>query len=95
MYQESEIVDLLMVIFLTPIMVATYRVIGIRGKQWFAAAYTMIATGYILTVVEGFVAEEVLNYIEHVTHGFAGLFCLMGAAALYRFARQSEAGAAQ
>jgi len=53
MYQESEIVDLLMVLFLTPIMVAAYRVIKVQGKQWFAAAYAMIAVGYVLTVAEG------------------------------------------
>lgn len=91
MYQESEIVDLLMVLFLTPIMVATYRVIKVEGKQWFAAAYTMIALGYFLTVAEGFIARDALNLLEHVTHAFSGVFTLLGAAALFRSRRRHRA----
>lgn len=93
MYQESEIVDLLMVLFLTPILVATYRVVAVKGKAWFAASYLMIAVGYVLTVAEGFVAEELLNYLEHVTHAFAGVFCMMGAIVLYRAGRGNQSGA--
>ncbi|MBN2247657.1 MAG: hypothetical protein JW733_03070 [Coriobacteriia bacterium] len=93
MYQESEIVDLLMVIFLTPIMVATYRVIKVKGKEWFAASYVMIAFGFVMTVVEGYIAPDLLNLIEHVTHAFAGGFCLLGTMALFRFARREVTGA--
>lgn len=95
MFQESEIVDLLMVLFLTPIMVATYRVIKVEGRQWFAAAYTMIALGYVFTVAEGYVAPDALDLLEHVTHAFSGAFTLLGAAALFRSARQDGVRAAR
>ena len=95
MYQESEIVDLLMVLFLTPILLATYRVVAVKGKAWFAASYLMIAVGYVLTVAEGFVAEAMFNYLEHVTHAFAGVFCMLGAITLYRAARGSQPGVVQ
>ncbi|MEA5076639.1 MAG: hypothetical protein VB139_09860 [Coriobacteriia bacterium] len=93
MYQESEIVDLLMVLFLTPIMVVTYRVVTVRGKRWFAAAYLMIAAGYVFTVLEGYVAPDALNTLEHVTHAFAGAFCLAGAASVFRAAHTEVEGA--
>lgn len=93
MYQESEIVDLLMALFLTPIMVVAYRVVTIRGKRWFAAAYLMIATGYVLTVLEGYVAPGVLNTLEHVTHAFAGALCLVGVTHVFRAARTEMEGA--
>ena len=95
MYQESEIVDLLMVLFLTPILVATYRVVAVKGKAWFAASYLMIAVGYVFTVAEGFIAEDAFNYLEHVTHAFAGVFCMTGAIALYRAGRASRSEVAQ
>lgn len=93
MYQESEIVDLLMVLFLTPIMVVTYRVVTVRGKRWFALSYLMIAVGYVFTVLEGYVAPEALNTLEHVTHALAGAFCLAGAASIFRYARSDAGGA--
>ncbi|MHB1136788.1 MAG: hypothetical protein ACYDHQ_05915 [Coriobacteriia bacterium] len=95
MYQESEIVDLLMVLFLTPIMVATYRVIKVEGKQWFAVSYVMIAVGYVLTVAEGFIIPDALNLLEHVTHAFSGVFALVGATALFRSRRRDGAEAAR
>jgi len=93
MYQESEIVDLLMVLFLTPIMVVAYRVVTIRGKRWFAAAYLMTATGYVLTVLEGYVAAGVLNTLEHATYAFAGVLCLVGFTHVFRAARTETEGA--
>ncbi len=93
MYQESEIVDILMVVFLTPIMVATYRVLRVKGKQWFAASYVAIAIGYVITVAEGYTAPDLLNLLEHISHAFSAVFCLIGAATIYRSARRPEAEA--
>lgn len=92
MYQESEIVDLLMVLFLTPIMVVAYRVVTVRGKRWFAAAYLMIAMGYVFTVLEGYVAPGALNALEHATYALAGACCLAGAASILRAARSETGG---
>ena len=87
MYQESEIVDLLMVVFLTPIMYASVRAIHIPGKRWFVAAYLSIAVGYVLTILEGYVAPDALNFGEHVTHAVAGVCFLVASAALFRSSR--------
>ena len=87
MYQESEIVDLLMVVFLTPIMYASVRAIHVPGKRWFVAAYLSIAVGYILTILEGYVAPDALNLAEHITHAVAGVCFLGASAALFRSSR--------
>ena len=84
MYQESEIVDLLMVVFLTPVMVVSVRSISLPGKRWFIAAYVAIAFGYILTVAEGYFAPEALNLLEHITHALAGVCFFVAALTLYR-----------
>ena len=53
----------------------------------------MIAVGYVFTVLEGYVAPEALNTLEHVTHALAGAFCLAGAASIFRYARSDAGGA--
>lgn len=87
MYQESEIVDLLMVVFLTPIMVANVRAIHIPGKRWFVGGYLVVALGYVFTVVEGFIAPEAFNIAEHVSHTVMGALFFLGALSLFRAAR--------
>lgn len=91
MYQESEIVDLLMVIFLTPLMVANVRAIHIPGKRWFVAGYLVVVLGYVLTVLEGFVAPEALNVAEHLSHAVMGALFFAGALSMFRSARARAA----
>jgi len=86
-YQESEIVDLLMVIFLTPIMVANVKAIHIPGKRWFIGGYLVVALGYVFTVLEGFIAPEALNTAEHVSHAVMGALFFGGTLSMFRSAR--------
>ena len=87
MYQESEIVDLLMVVFLTPIMVANVRAIHVPGKRWFVGGYLIVALGYVFTVLEGFIAPEALNTAEHLSHAVMGALFFGGALSMFRSAR--------
>ena len=91
MYQESEIVDLLMVLFLTPIMVVSVRAITMPGKRWFVAAYIAITIGYVFTVVEGYVLPDLFNLLEHITHAIAGLCYMVAAVALLRASLAAQA----
>jgi hypothetical protein len=86
-YQESEIVDLLMVVFLTPIMVANVRAIHIPGKRWFVGGYLIVALGHVFTVLEGFIAPEAFNVAEHVSHAVMGALFFSGALSMFRSAR--------
>lgn len=92
MYQESEIVDLLMVVFLTPIMAASVRAIHLAGKRWFVAAYLTIVAGYVFTVAEGYILADVFNVLEHACYAGAGMLFAVGLTILARASRRSEAG---
>ncbi|MBN2840683.1 MAG: hypothetical protein JXP37_07000 [Coriobacteriia bacterium] len=89
MYQESEIVDFLMLVFLTPVMMLSVRAIDLSGKRWFVAGYLAIALGYVLTIIEGYIAPDLMNTIEHVSHGVAGICFLVGVVVLSRATRVS------
>ncbi len=73
MYRESEIVDLLLVVFLTPIMAASIRAIRISGKRWFVAGYLSIVTGFVFTVIEGYILPDAFNVLEHLAYATGGV----------------------
>lgn len=88
-YQNSEMVQLLMVAFLTPIMAINVRVIDIPGKRWFVAAYLVLAAGYLFTVLEGFFWFDAFNTLEHACHAGSGV---LYAIAVTRLARATRTG---
>lgn len=73
MFQESEIVDLLMAVFLTPIMYVAFAKVHLSGKRWFLLGYLAMMTAYVFTVVEGYVAPDLINLLEHASYAIAGL----------------------
>ncbi|MDZ4166958.1 MAG: hypothetical protein U1E08_04620 [Coriobacteriia bacterium] len=87
MYQESEIVDLLMVLFLTPIMAVSVRAIHVVGKRRFIAGYLAIASGYVFTIAEGYVAPVLFNTLEHLAYAVGGVCFLAGLVALAHASR--------
>jgi hypothetical protein len=90
-FQESEIVDLLMVIFLTPIMAVSARSIHLAGKRWFVAGYLAIAFGYVFTIVEGFIGPVLFNTLEHLSYAVSGACFLVATITLARASR-AESG---
>jgi hypothetical protein len=72
-YQESEIVDLLMAVFLTPIMYVAFRQLVLPGKRWFAFGYLAMMAGYVFTIVEGYYSPDVFNLLEHSAYALAGI----------------------
>ncbi len=73
MYQESEIVDLLMALFLTPIMYAAFRNLRLPGKRWFVFGYLAMMAGYVFTIAEGYYFAGALNLAEHAMYALAGI----------------------
>ena len=78
MYQESEIVDLVMAAFLTPVIAIGLRSIEVAGKRWFVASYIAIIAAFVLTVAEGYTAPVLLNNLEHVAYAASGVMLVMG-----------------
>jgi hypothetical protein len=83
-FQESEIVDLVLAIGLTPIMYASVRRLKIAGKTSFVVAYLLMVGAYVFTVAETVVAPEVLNLLEHGCLAGAGLLFVHGIWRLFR-----------
>jgi hypothetical protein len=78
MYQESEIVNLLMAVFLTPIMFATFRRLRLAGKPWFLLGYAAMMLGYLTTIAEGYYAPDLFNFAEHLSYAVSGIGFLGG-----------------
>jgi hypothetical protein len=72
-YQESEIVDLLMAVFLTPIMFVAFRTLVLPGKRWVLFGYLAMMSGYVFTVVEGYYSPDLFNFLEHAAYALAGI----------------------
>jgi hypothetical protein len=78
MYQESEIVNLLMALFLTPIMFATFRRLRIAGRPWFLLGYAAMMAGYVTTIAECYYAPDLFNLLEHLSYAISGIGFLGG-----------------
>jgi len=89
-YQESEIVDLLMVLFLTPVMAASLRSIHLEGRNLFIVGYFAVVVGFVFTIAEGFWLPDVFNALEHASYGVAGVVLAVASFKLMRSVR-SEA----
>lgn len=92
MYQGSEIVDLLMAVFLTPLIFAAFRTIRLPGKRWFVFAYAVMMCAYVFTIVEGYYAPDVFNMLEHFSYALSGLGFVGGTWALLVDARGRRSG---
>jgi len=70
--QPSEIADLLMMMVLGPIIIiAVHRALPAAIVP-VSIALGLMATGYIATVLEGFLLPEFFNLVEHASYAFAG-----------------------
>ncbi len=72
MFEESEIVDLLMALLLTPIIWLSFRTLKLPGKTWFLFGYFVIMVAYACTVAEGYVLPDLFNALEHIGYALAG-----------------------
>lgn len=90
--QASEVVILLMALFLSPVMYATLSTVEFGGKRAFYLMYGLMITSYVATVAEGFVLGDLFNLLEHAALGAAGVAAAIGMSQLLVAARaQKEA----
>lgn len=89
MFEESEIVQLVMGLGMLPIL---WLARVPRGRLGFGLCYAGAAAmlaSWVLTVVEGVVAPVLCNLVEHALHAVAGLLLL---AACWTWSRSDAAG---
>jgi hypothetical protein len=90
--QPSEIVILVMAVFLTPVMYATLSTVEFAGKRAFYLMYGLIFLSYIGTVAEGFVLGAFFNFVEHGSIAAAGLAAAIGMSQLLADLRAQKTG---
>ena len=77
MFQESEIVNLLVGFGSVPVVLLLARRIPIPRGRVLYAGFVCLLLGYVFTVVEGVVLPDILNALEHWAYAAAGL-CFLG-----------------
>jgi hypothetical protein len=92
-HQPSEIVNLLIALFLTPVMWLGLRDVDAPGKPFFIGGYTAIVVAFAATVIEQappFPLYAVFNTLEHLSLGAAGVAFALGAWKVYVRRRGGE-----
>jgi len=73
MFQESEIVNLLVGFGSVPMVLVLARRVAIpRGKALYGG-FACILLGYVFTILEGVFLADLLNLAEHFSYAAAGL----------------------
>lgn len=91
-YQPSEIVNLLVAFFLTPVMWLGLRDLDVPGKPFFMGGYAAMVAGFTITILEQappFPFWSLFNTAEHLMLGVAGVMFALGAWKVYVFRRGS------
>jgi hypothetical protein len=69
MIQQNELITFLVgtgvALF---IIIHSHRIARIPGSTWLFLSYSALFTGWILTLVEGFVLADVMNILEHACY---------------------------
>lgn len=71
--QPSEMADLVMMVVLGPIILIAVRRALPASIVPASIALALMATGYVATVLEGFLLPEFFNLVEHASYTFAGI----------------------
>ncbi|NTU71479.1 MAG: hypothetical protein HGB10_06635 [Coriobacteriia bacterium] len=83
-YQPSEIADLVLLLALGPVIVASFRRTKIVLPAAVYAAFAAMICGYTFTILEGFWLSDVFNLLEHASYAVAGVAFLVGIVRLRR-----------
>ncbi len=77
MLQPSEVVSLVIALFLLPIIVTSSRSIRHPQRVLILVAVGAMLAGYTFTIIEGFVLFDLFNTLEHAAYATAGVLTLV------------------
>jgi hypothetical protein len=78
MFQESEIVTLVIGLLGLVIFLRFFKDSDIPGLKYIKAGCTMMVCAYIFTIVEGLLFESFFNLLEHAGYAVSGLLFALG-----------------
>lgn len=68
MVQENEIITfLLFTLVIIFFMISRQKLSGFPGVKYFFISMVLLFTSSVLTIIEGFFFEEIMNTAEHIT----------------------------
>jgi hypothetical protein len=71
--QPSEVVDLVVALFLAPIIISGLRGLSSPARGLIVAFVCCLLVALTATIAEGFVLYDVFNTLEHAMYAAAGL----------------------
>ena len=78
MLQENEIIRLLLGLGVLVFVIASRsRLRRVPAWSVLSAAFAVLLIGWIITILEGFIWESALNYIEHLCYAGSAVFLLV------------------
>lgn len=84
MFQESEIVNLLVGFGSVPVIVLLARRVRLPHPRILYCAFSFLLLAYVFTVVEGVAWREGFNFLEHLSYAGSGLLFFVYALLLGR-----------
>ena len=73
MFQESEVVNLLVGFGSVPVIALLARRVSIPREKLLYGGFSFLLVGYVATVLEGVFFPDLLNFIEHYSYAASGL----------------------
>ncbi len=69
MIQQNELITFLVAAGVTLFLIINRRrIVQIPGSSWLLLSYSALFMGWFLTLVEGFVLENLMNILEHACY---------------------------
>lgn len=84
MTQPNEVVDLVVALFLTPIIISGTRVFKPRVRVFVAAFLGCLLVALTATIAEGFLAYRFFNTLEHWMYAAAGTLAAAAGVSAWR-----------
>jgi len=78
MFQESEIITLIMGIVGICILFTSLKRFRFPGAEYFKAGFTVLFLSYVFTVAEGVLWQNLFNLLEHFGYLFSGCLFAVG-----------------
>ena len=84
MFQESEIVTLLLGVASLSIFFLLFRGTWLPQRRFIKTGFVCILCSYVFTVIEGILWHSFFNMLEHISYALAGIFFAAGARSIIR-----------
>lgn len=69
MIQQNELITFLVAAGVSLFIILNRRRLGqIPGSSWLFFSYSALFTGWVLTILEGFVLGNLMNFLEHACY---------------------------